>query len=41
LRTDDFTGFMAARKDALLKLISEVMGKAVLPTGGDLPVEDE
>ena len=31
LRADDFTGFMAARKAALLQVISAAMGKAVLP----------
>lgn len=41
LRTDDFAGFMAARKTALLEVISSAMGKAILPAGGDAPAEDE
>ena len=32
---------MAARKTALLEVISSAMGKAVLPVGGDVPAEDE
>ena len=41
LRADDFAGFFAARKAALLEVISSVMGKAILPVGGDAPAEDE
>jgi len=41
LRADDFAGFMAARKTALLEVISSAMGKAVLPVGGDATAEDE
>ncbi|MDA1142648.1 MAG: DUF262 domain-containing protein [Planctomycetota bacterium] len=41
LRADDFTGFMAARKAALLEVISAAMGKVILPAGGDAPAEDE
>lgn len=41
LRTDDFAAFMTARKAALLQIISSAMGKAILPPGGDAPVEDE
>jgi hypothetical protein len=40
LRADDFTGFFAARKTALLEIISSAMGKAVLPGGGEAPPED-
>jgi hypothetical protein len=38
---DRFNDFMAARKTALLEVISSAMGKAVLPVGGDVPAEDE
>ncbi len=41
LRADDFNAFMAARKTALLEVISSAMGKSVLPSGGDAPAEDE
>jgi len=41
LRADDFTGFRAARKAALLEIISTAMGKEILPAGGDAPAEDE
>lgn len=41
LRVDDFTGFMAARKAALLQVISAAMGKAILSPGGDEPAEDD
>jgi hypothetical protein len=41
LRTDNFTDFMAARKTALLEIISLAMGKAILPVGGDAPAEDD
>jgi len=40
LRADDFAGFMAARKSALLEVISLAMGKPILPVGGDAPAED-
>lgn len=40
LRADDFIGFMAARKAALLGVIASVMGKDILPAGGDSPAED-
>ncbi len=41
LRADDFVRFMAARKAALLELISAAMGKEILPAGSDMPAEDE
>lgn len=40
LRTDNFSDFMAARKTALLEIISAAMGKEILPAGGDEPAED-
>ena len=39
LRADDFTAFMAARKEALLRLITEAMGKAAV-VGGEAPADD-
>ena len=41
LHADDFHGFMAERKAALLEIISAAMGEAILPVGGDAPAEDE
>ncbi len=41
LRADDFTGFFAARKAALLGLLSDAMGKSILPAGGEPPAEDD
>src|ERR1051326_3662117 len=39
LPSDDFSAFMASRKEALLRLITDVMGKAAV-VGGETPVED-
>jgi hypothetical protein len=39
LRSDDFSTFLAARKQALLQLIAEAMGKAAV-VGGEAPAED-
>lgn len=41
LRADDFPNCFAARKIALLEVIANAMGKAVLAGGGDAPAEDE
>lgn len=40
LRTDNFQGFYDSRKRALIKLIEEVTGKPVLPSGTEPPPED-
>ena len=41
LRSDNFTGFFAARKETLLNIVEEAMGKSILPAGGDAPAEDD
>lgn len=41
LRGDNFVGFMAARKAALLGIISAAMGKPILPPGGEAPADDD
>jgi len=40
LRADDFQGFYDFRKRSLIKLIEEVTGKMVLPSGTEPPPED-
>ncbi len=40
LRADDFQGSYEARKQALVRIVERVMGKAVLPIGGEAPPED-
>jgi hypothetical protein len=40
LRTDDFLRSYEARKQALIRIIENAMGKTVLPTGGEAPPED-
>ncbi len=40
LRADNFQGFYDSRKRALIKLIEEVTGKTVLPSGTEPPPED-
>jgi hypothetical protein len=41
LRADDFVGFCAARKTALLGIVAAVMGKPVLPAGSEGVPEDQ
>ena len=40
LRADEFQRFYELRKQALIRLVERVMGKAVLPIGGEAPPED-
>jgi hypothetical protein len=41
LRADDFQGFFAARKVALLEIISSAMGTAILPADLEAVAEDQ
>ncbi len=41
LRADDFEGFYAARKEALLRLIERVMGKTATASGGVVASDEE
>jgi hypothetical protein len=40
LRADDFGGFYQARKQALLGIVAQAMGKAVISQSGQAPIDD-
>jgi len=40
LRADNFNDFNQARKAALLEVIANAMGKPLIASGGEAPVED-
>ena len=41
LRSDDFEGFYQARKQALLSLVEQAMGKVIISQSNQAPAEDE